>query len=105
MGITLSGAIQVYYDAKPELSMRAHWDTVSIWEFNKDYLLMQDLGNHITSLDNDWPDDSKYSDCLQMFTPKELPTTSDSHRYIAMRSAVVSLVRNNYKVRILFWRD
>jgi len=106
MGTTLSGAIQVYNEAIPQYSVRAYWDTVSTWEFNKDYPLIQDLGegNRRIPLDNDWPDDSKYSDCLQVFTPQELPV-SDSQRYQAMQCAVNSLIRNGYNVRILFWRD
>jgi hypothetical protein len=120
VGTCLSAAVQQHYDAREDIGSRASWDTVAIFEFNKDYA----LSNHLYELrpdfgkDEDWPGEAEFGVNCQKFAPGELPGLHAVYnaqelselwglRYLALRDVSARLCSElgARRVRVLFWRD
>lgn len=105
MGTCLFGAIQEHYDA--DQWTRDHWDTIALFEFNKDYdlsMALEDAKKERFHPDEWYPPEAEDSYRYQEFTMDELPELSwVNPRYDAMLAAARSL--SHRKIRLLFWRD
>jgi hypothetical protein len=110
MGTTLHAAVQEHYDAS-EISLE-HFDTVCVFELNKDYELMAALDDvkppGMVERDRWWPDDSEYADRLQVFDVSELPSADGLHedpgwnRYQCLLDVCARLAGT--RLRVVFWR-
>lgn len=125
MGTCLSAAIQLYYEATAD-GRRESWDTVAVFEFNKDYSLSMHLSDLQPSswlhddprarTDEWWPHEAREYGCnRQTFKAAELPTDIEKiyepgelaegwgPRYLALLDVCARLGVS--RTRVLFWRD
>lgn len=123
MGTCLTAAVQQHYEASDELGKRALWETLGIFEFNKDYELSMHLYGLRPELgqlghDADWPSEAEFGNGCQSFKVEELPGLHAIYnakeladgwgvRYVALREYCIrlQLELGAERVRVLFWRD